>query len=90
MNVEGKDVIDKLSAYLNHNISLPDLVDWAETAMMEGEFIGEDWETVRDIVARIGLADVREFGLNWEDCGEALSELGYRTEVRILDASGLN
>ena len=27
---------EQLSGYLNNKISLPQLVDWAETAMMEG------------------------------------------------------
>jgi hypothetical protein len=38
-------------------------------------------------VARIGVADVRAFGLTWEDCEQSLMDLGYRTEVQISQAS---
>lgn len=90
MRIEGKDVVDKLRGYFNHSVSLPELVDWAEQAMMDADFIGKDWKTVRDIVARIGVADVRAFGLTWEDCEQSLMALGYRTEVQISQASALN
>ena len=90
MKIEGKDVVNKLKDYFNHRVSLPELVDWAEQAMMDGDFVGKDWKRVRDIVARIGVADVRAFGLTWEDCEQSLMELGYRTEVRISQVSAQN
>ena len=90
MKIENRDVVGKLTDYLNHRVSLPELVDWAEQAMMAGDFIGKDWKTVRDIVARIGVADVRAFGLTWEDCEKSLTDLGYRTEVQISPVSALN
>ncbi len=86
MKIENRDVVSKLTDYLNHRVSLPELVDWAEKAMMDGDFVGKDWKTVRDIVARIGVADVRAFGLTWEDCQKSLMGLGYRTEVQISEA----
>ena len=46
-----------------------------------------DLETIRDIKSRLGLADVREFGLSWEDCEGYLSRLGYRTKVDVVQAS---
>ena len=86
MRIENRDAVGKLTDYLNHRVSLPELVDWAEQAMMDGDFVGKDWKTVRDIVARIGVADVRAFGLTWEDCEQSLMKLGYRTEVQISQA----
>lgn len=86
MRIENRDVVSKLTDYLNHRVSLSELVDWAEQAMMDGDFVGKDWKTVRDIVARIGVADVRAFGLTWEDCEQSLMELGYRTEIQISQA----
>ena len=41
------------------------LFDWAERAMMEEDFDERDLGTIRDITSRLGLADVREFGLTW-------------------------
>ena len=77
----------QLSDYLQHRITLAQLVDWAEQAMMEAEFDERDLETIRDITSRIGLADVREFGLTWEDCENFLARLGYRAKVDIIQAT---
>ena len=51
---------------------------------MEEEFDNRDLDTIRDITSRLGLADVREFGLTWEDCEDRLSRLGYRTKVDVV------
>ncbi len=77
----------QLRDYLQHRITRATLVDWAEQAMMEEEFDNRDLDTIRDITSRLGLADVREFGLTWEDCDGYLSRLGYRTRVDVVQAS---
>ena len=77
-------VADKLAAYLQHDLSLADLVDWAEYAMMDGEFERQHLSAIRDVVARLGLADIRAFGLTWEDCEELLKRLGYAAHVQIM------
>ncbi|MEW6201306.1 MAG: hypothetical protein AB1546_04980 [bacterium] len=79
-------VVEKIRAYLHHEIPLEALVDWAESAMMEGEFDERDHDDIRDVVARIGLADVRAFGLTWDDCEQLLKTLGYSTRVEIVMA----
>ena len=86
MKIANRDVVNKLTDYLNHRLSLTELVEWAEEAMMAGDFAGKDWKTVRNIVARIGLADVRAFGLTWEDCEKSLNTLGYQTKVEVTEA----
>ena len=50
--------------------------------MMEGDFPEGD-DTLRDMVARLGVADVRAFGLSWEDCRAFLDQLGYRADVTV-------
>ena len=84
MTITRKTVADKLAAYLHHRISLPQLVDWAETAVMDGDFGAEHVECIRSVVARLGLADVRAFGLTWEDCEQFLSGLGYSAHVEVV------
>ena len=79
--ITRKTVHDQLVAYLNHKITLAQLVDWAENVMNEGDLDARDAFVLRDIVARIGLADVKAFGLSWEDCYDFLSRLGYKIEV---------
>ena len=79
-------VADKIAAYLHHELSLSQLVDWAEGALMEGEFDERDMEVLRTVVSRLGLADVRAFGLEWDDCEQLLQELGYSARVDIVAA----
>lgn len=52
--------------------------------MMEGEFEEGAMPTLREVIARLGVADVRTFGLTWEDCQQALKELGYSTHLDIV------
>jgi hypothetical protein len=71
-------VAGKITGYLPGKLSQAELVDWAERAMMNGEFDEADGYLLTDIVGRLGLADVAEFGLRWQDCEEFLRRLGYR------------
>jgi hypothetical protein len=57
--------------------------------MMEADFEERDFEALRDIVSRVGLADVRAFGLTWEDCEDFLSRLGYRVSIAVLEAPAM-
>ena len=83
MSITRKTVADKLGGYLHQEISLERLVEWAEEQIMEGEF---ESPTVRDAVARLGVADVRAFGLTWDDCQRLLHDLGYAAQVHIETA----
>ena len=83
MPITKQIVADRLSAYLRHEITLDQLVDWAEREIMDGEFDDRDLPTLRDIVARLGVADVRTFGLTWEDCETMLRRLGYEARVEV-------
>lgn len=76
-------VANKLRDYLSHQVSLKELTHWAEAAMMDADFDENAVELLSDIVCRLGLADVRDFGLTWEDCEDFLMKLGYRTEVAV-------
>ncbi len=46
-------------------------------------FDDADSELLSDIIGRLGLADVAEFGLRWQDCEEFLRRLGYRATVTV-------
>ncbi len=83
--VTRNSVVEKLMDYLHHRIKLEDIVTWAEQMMMEGEFDPNDFETLRDIISRLGLADVREFGLTWEDCEDFLLRLGYKVRAEVSE-----
>jgi hypothetical protein len=86
MLITKQIVAEKIAAYLHHTITLGQLVDWAETAMMEGDFDEKEMEPLRSVVARLGVADLRAFGLTWEDCEQVLTQLGYSARVEIETA----
>jgi len=83
MLVTKQTAAQKLTAFLHHELSLAQLADWAETALLEGEFAEQDLEALRFVVSRLGVADVRAFGLTWEDCESLLDRLGYRARVEV-------
>ncbi len=89
MKITRQKVGQKLIDYLYHRITLAELVDWAESAMMEADFEEKDFEIVRDIVSRVGLGDVKAFGMTWEDCEDFLSRLGYRLSVKVSETQAV-
>jgi len=76
-------VAEKLFAHMNHRIALTELVDWAENVMMDGEIAPQDTEVVSEAVARIGVADVKQFGLLWDECEMLLAKLGYSLDMHL-------
>lgn len=77
-------VATQLAAFLHHEITLAALVAWAEEAMQEGEFAAEHFESIREVISRLGVADVRAFGLTWEDCQQLLDQLGYTARIEVV------
>jgi cobyrinic acid a,c-diamide synthase len=86
MKITRQHVARKLADYLDGKIPLAELVDWAESAMMDAEFPAEDAETIAQAAARLGLADVRAFGLTWEDCQEIFQALGLSAKIDLVAA----
>jgi hypothetical protein len=84
MQITRAAVAHTLAAYLHHEIRLDELVAWANVAIMEDDFEEAYYDTLRDVVARLGLADVQAFGLTWEDCASILKQLGYDARVEIV------
>ena len=84
MIIARQIVTDKLGAYLGHEIALVAIVEWAESILLDSEFETKHFDEVCDAVARIGVADVRAFGLTWEDCDQLLRQLGYSARVNIF------
>jgi cobyrinic acid a,c-diamide synthase len=84
MTITKQAVAERIAAYLQHRITLAQLVDWAENALMDGEFEEKDATAIAAVVARLGVADVRAFGLAWDDCEELLRQLGFSARVEIV------
>lgn len=85
MLVTREMLVEMLLKYINRTIALSKLIDWAEEMLREADIEEGSFELIRDILARIGLADVREFGLTWDDCYEYLQRLGYNVKVELLE-----
>ncbi len=86
MLVTKRTVADQIAAYLRHTISLAELVDWAERMLIDAEFPDQDAAVLARLVGRLGVADVRAFGLTWEDCEQLLDQLGFTARVEIVAA----
>jgi hypothetical protein len=86
MTVTRDTVARQLGDYLRGDTNLNGLVDWAEQAMLEADFTPGDEEVLVDIVGRLGLADVKAFGLTWEDCREMFRSLGVSAKVDLVAA----
>lgn len=83
MTITAQITSNQLSAFLRHDISLEQLVDWAELAFMDGEIPESEVTEVSEVLTRLGLADVKAFALTWQDCGEFLHKLGYVARVEV-------
>ena len=84
--ITRRAVADTIVAWLHHDLSLDGLVDWAEQALMREDFEDAHAATIAAVVSRLGTADVRSFGLTWEDCEHLLKQLGYTAHVEISAA----
>ncbi len=85
--VTKKDISDQLLGYLQHRVTLEDLVNWAENMLMEGDYIDDAEHTTRNTLAQLGLADVKTFGLEWKDCESIMERLGYKLEVQAKEVA---
>jgi hypothetical protein len=74
-------VAQRIGQYLNREISKEKLIAWCENAMQEESF--ED-RAAKDIVARLGLADSKNFEVSYEDLSSLLSGLGYQMKVEVF------
>lgn len=89
MKIGRQTVARKLMDYLYHRMTLAELVDWAEWAMMDADFDARDLNLLREVIGRLGLADVRAFGITWDECENFLSRLGYRVNITVVEAPAL-
>ncbi len=53
---------------------------------MDPNFPENDAATLSRVIGRLGVADVRAFGLTWEACEELLGTLGYTARVEVVAA----
>jgi len=83
MLVTREILTNMLAKYLNREITKNELVDWAENMICDAEFPEKDINLIKKVLSHIGLADVKEFGLTWDDCYTYLHELGHDVTVKV-------
>jgi hypothetical protein len=82
-----KIIAGKLLAYLQHEASLAEVVAWAEQALVDADFKDDSSHTIRNILAQLGVADVKAFGLEWRECESIMERLGFKLEVKVLEVA---
>jgi hypothetical protein len=76
-------VSEKILAYLDGNVSLAILVDWAENCFVTGSFAPvEDIPLLTDIVMYLAGGDTDYFPLTWDVIQEFMAQLG--TPIRVV------
>lgn len=85
--ITKKTIAAKLLAYLQHHTSLAEVVAWAEQALLDADYKDDSAHTIRNILAQLGLADVKTFGLEWRDCESIMGRLGFKLEVKALEVA---
>ncbi len=83
MRVTSELLAAKVTDYLQKRINIAQLVDWAENMVMDADYDEQNFDTIREIIAYLGVADVKEFGLSWDNCNDFLNRLDYQVEVRV-------
>ena len=47
-------------------------------------FEDDNSHTIRDVLAHVGLSDVKAFGLEWKDCETIMEKPGFKLEVKAM------
>jgi hypothetical protein len=75
-------VSEKLLTYLNGELWLDQLVEWAENTMVVGGFApDEDIDLLVNIVMYLAGGDSDYFPLTWEICQDFMRQLGVPIKV---------
>ena len=83
--ITKKIIADKILAYLQHRMSIDELTDWAERSLFNSSYEDDKFHTIRNTLAKLGLADVKTFGLEWKECEAIMEKLGFKLEVNALE-----
>jgi hypothetical protein len=77
-------ILEHLNRYLNQQMTLGELVDWAESTLIEPDFSdGEDVDLLMDVLTYLGAADTRGFPLTWDVISDFVTRLGGTMRVVV-------
>jgi hypothetical protein len=82
MTITREILSDKLLSYLNQEIDLAALVDWAEHSFVDATLAPDaDIDLLNDILGYLAAADTAQFPLTWEICSDFMQRLGAPVHV---------
>lgn len=82
--ITRQTILEQLNAYLNRQQSLAELVNWAETALVEPDIPeDEDVDMLMDVLMYLGAADTRGFPLTWDILSQFVEQLGGRIRASV-------
>ena len=85
MVVVSQTVVEKLLAYLNQEITLSSLVDWAKNTIVHGQLEPtEDVEMLENILTYLAAVDATHTLLNWNICADFLDKVGVKLQIITL------
>ena len=77
-------LLEKLYAFIRHEITLPEIVDWAENVFVDDDVDVEgDIELLMDVIFCLAGADTALFPLTWEALSEFVEKLGGKMPVFV-------
>jgi hypoxanthine phosphoribosyltransferase len=74
-------IVQQINDYLSREITLSQLVAWAQEILAEGDLSPDDDSLLRDMVTRAGDPESDDFGLTMEEWSNLLSRLGQELRV---------
>ncbi len=82
--ITSEVILKQLKTYLNRQITLAELVDWAETTLIEPNIPeNENADLIMDVLMYLGAADTQGFPLTWEMLSNFLERLGGSVRVIV-------
>lgn len=77
-------MVRQMNRYLNRQIDIVELAEWARDTLAEGKLSAEDEAFLRDLVSQAGEQGTESFGLTLEACSRLMARLGQDLQVKTV------
>jgi hypothetical protein len=82
MTLTREQIALMLVGYIEHKISLSEIVHKSETWIQDAAFESGFEDDIMVVLSQLGLADVKVFGLGIEDLEGMFNTLGYKLDFK--------
>ena len=80
-------IADYINNYLTHKITKEEIVEWAERGVMSEEYEEDYFNQINNALRKIGVSNMTNFDLVWEDYVDILKSIDYKITVDISKVS---